>query len=60
MTNIVGVRFRNAGKIYYFDPENIEEIEITDEEKEERSNRWLTTILLKQNSKKHLTNRHRK
>ena len=31
--------------------ENIEEIEITDEEKEERSNRWLTTILLKQNSK---------
>lgn len=31
--------------------ENIEEIEIADEEKEERSNRWLTTILLKQNSK---------
>lgn len=24
MTNIVGVRFRNAGKIYYFDPEGME------------------------------------
>ena len=23
MTKIVGVRFRNAGKIYYFDPENL-------------------------------------
>ena len=24
MVNVVGVRFKSVGKIYYFDPENIE------------------------------------